>query len=400
MSRRNNNNHNNNNVDLSSLRLRWAFNYVKWMPSEEEWELALGLLDSVEKARICRFHRPLASGTLVGRFNPDAKASCAGRLLMLLMVENLFGFSWREAKFERTQHGKPFLRNIRRWHDMSALSLATTLSNPDAPATSSASPKTPSTRSSSSSSIDESLLSASEATSKQSDDGTATGTTTTNTTYDVHDARQLHPLLKRFPNFNFNVSHHGDWVVLATEPEYLVGVDVMKREWPRRTTIADFFRTMSDCFTEHEWSTIRGAGDEWRQLSSFYMHWTLKESYIKAIGIGLGLELQTADFTPSPASPATPERASLKLNGRAQPRWRFDIYEYLDQEHVVSVALGPPEEELPLEEESTTASGNKSEAVPSTKVAPQTDLATLSVPPFAIIQPQQLFDHGALSRAH
>ena len=34
------------------------------------------------------------------------------------------------------------------------------------------------------------------------------------------------------PNFSFNVSHQGQFAVLATEPEWQVGIDVMRVERP------------------------------------------------------------------------------------------------------------------------------------------------------------------------
>ena len=37
-----------------------------------------------------------------------------------------------------------------------------------------------------------------------------------------------------FPNFNFNVSHQGQYAVLAAEPEYQVGIDVMQIEKPSK----------------------------------------------------------------------------------------------------------------------------------------------------------------------
>ncbi len=37
-----------------------------------------------------------------------------------------------------------------------------------------------------------------------------------------------------FPNFNFNVSHQGQYAVLAAEPEYQVGIDVMQVEKPSK----------------------------------------------------------------------------------------------------------------------------------------------------------------------
>lgn len=33
---------------------------------------------------------------------------------------------------------------------------------------------------------------------------------------------------------NFNISHQGDYVVLAAEAQKLIGIDVMKVEWPRK----------------------------------------------------------------------------------------------------------------------------------------------------------------------
>ena len=37
---------------------------------------------------------------------------------------------------------------------------------------------------------------------------------------------------QHFPNFNFNVSHQGEYAVLAAESEYQIGVDVMQIEYP------------------------------------------------------------------------------------------------------------------------------------------------------------------------
>nr|XP_032645902.1 L-aminoadipate-semialdehyde dehydrogenase-phosphopantetheinyl transferase [Chelonoidis abingdonii] len=42
----------------------------------------------------------------------------------------------------------------------------------------------------------------------------------------VNDILDIHP------NFNFNVSHQGDYAVLAAEPELQVGIDIMKTNLP------------------------------------------------------------------------------------------------------------------------------------------------------------------------
>jgi 4'-phosphopantetheinyl transferase len=36
-----------------------------------------------------------------------------------------------------------------------------------------------------------------------------------------------------FPNFNFNVSHHGDYVAIASEPLCLVGIDIVSFDIPQ-----------------------------------------------------------------------------------------------------------------------------------------------------------------------
>ncbi|KAH3761155.1 4'-phosphopantetheinyl transferase superfamily protein [Pelomyxa schiedti] len=196
----------------------------------------------------------------------------------------------------------------------------------------------------------------------------------------------------KFPNFNFNVSHHGNWVVLASEPHDLVGVDVMKSEHPRGSeTVREFFQTMSNTMTPHEWAQIK-QGPLKQQLDSFYTFWCLKESYIKAVGIGLGFDLQRASFTllsdeaqaecTGTGTPHSPDdcfdddyffyggseddeeallrsssgefgarkprraagerhRATLKIDGVEQISWRFDV-EWLDPVHMTAVARGPP----------------------------------------------------------
>lgn len=53
----------------------------------------------------------------------------------------------------------------------------------------------------------------------------------------------------QLPNFNFNVSHQGDYAVLAAEPEVQVGVDIMKTDRPGKSLsllvlVKDVFTTV------------------------------------------------------------------------------------------------------------------------------------------------------------
>ncbi len=103
--------------------------------------------------------------------------------------------------------------------------------------------------------------------------------------------------------------------LLGIYPYFLhVGVDVMDIKVTGRQTISEFFDIMTNCFTPFEWRTIRKPNLERDRLEQFFIHWCLKEAYIKAgtlpllllvicsfshweVGIGLGFELQRAQFT-------------------------------------------------------------------------------------------------------
>ena len=139
------------------------------------------------------------------------------------------------------------------------------------------------------------------------------------------------------PAWNYNVSHHGTVVAIASDAHTLVGVDVVRfTDRPhRKTSIEDFFRAFADHFNPSEWVFIRGEEDEAIQYHRFYQLWSLKEAYIKAVGVGLGFSLLRAEFVQ-----ATSARWELYLDGQRAIGWHFTCTQ-LDSTHVVSVAYGP-----------------------------------------------------------
>ncbi|KAL0973439.1 hypothetical protein UPYG_G00203640 [Umbra pygmaea] len=144
-------------------------------------------------------------------------------------------------------------------------------------------------------------------------------------------------------DWSFNLSHQGDYAVLAAEQGLQVGVDVMKTTMPGSSSVPDFFRIMTRQFTEHEWSVIHGAGSEWKQLTMFYRHWALKESFIKAIETGLGFNLQRAEFHLTAelmAEGKVCSQTKMHLDGEVEDGWIFEE-SLLDADHHVAVALGP-----------------------------------------------------------
>lgn len=113
----------------------------------------------------------------------------------------------------------------------------------------------------------------------------------------------------------FNVSHQGSYTVLAgeinlpskTAGDLKLGVDVMKLEYSGGKKLSEFFRIMDRNFSKREWEEIRyekfnketGVGEKERerfQIEMFCRHWALKESYVKAIGVGIVVDLRSLDF--------------------------------------------------------------------------------------------------------
>lgn len=142
------------------------------------------------------------------------------------------------------------------------------------------------------------------------------------------------------PSWNFNVSHHGVLVAIASHPRRLIGVDVVELSERPRGPARDFFRAFERHFTEREWQFIRSAASSDTTTDAadgvferFYTLWSLKEAYIKAVGIGLGFELLRAEF-------AFNQRWQLSLDGVLAADWTFATTQ-LDATHIVSVALGP-----------------------------------------------------------
>ncbi|HVG13621.1 MAG TPA: 4'-phosphopantetheinyl transferase superfamily protein [Chitinophagaceae bacterium] len=87
------------------------------------------------------------------------------------------------------------------------------------------------------------------------------------------------------PYFNddldFNISHAGEYIICALSKTNKVGVDI---EHVIKVPVEDY----ESNFTDDEWEIIFSADD---MLYSFFEHWTKKEAFLKAIGMGLNTPL-------------------------------------------------------------------------------------------------------------
>lgn len=116
---------------------------------------------------------------------------------------------------------------------------------------------------------------------------------------------------------NFNLSHSDDMALYAVAHGRLVGVDIEHmREDFATLEIAERF------FSKEEFEALKAApGDQ--RTRAFFNCWSRKESYIKAIGMGVSYPLE--GFTVTLASNDAP--ASLKVYADATEAARWSMYD-------------------------------------------------------------------------
>ena len=116
-------------------------------------------------------------------------------------------------------------------------------------------------------------------------------------------------------NFHFNISHSGDYVVLATSDSE-IGVDIEK------ITIYEEAVAVR-CFTnaEQEWLKKQGNNE------AFFILWTAKESIMKGFGFGLSLPPESFCVLPIDDTPH-------QINGRV---WFFNWFKH--DGHVICLTI-------------------------------------------------------------
>lgn len=140
----------------------------------------------------------------------------------------------------------------------------------------------------------------------------------------------------KFPNFNFNVSHHGDYVAIASEPICLVGLDIVSCFIPGKETVLEFIHNFSSYFSSLEWEKIVNAGSDDDILDVFFRYWCLKEAFVKALGTGVGYKLDHVEFHHKDWTDIY-----VKVDGDKSKNWNFWLFE-LEGKHQVAIARGDP----------------------------------------------------------
>lgn len=98
------------------------------------------------------------------------------------------------------------------------------------------------------------------------------------------------PLVVHPAGVHLNVSHSGQWAVLAWD-DAPVGIDIEQMK------SIDVLHIAKHVFSSHEYERLSKQKED--RLEHFYTLWTLKESYIKMDGRGLSLPLDSFTIIPS-----------------------------------------------------------------------------------------------------
>lgn len=120
------------------------------------------------------------------------------------------------------------------------------------------------------------------------------------------------PFFNSPSGLHFNISHSGDWSVCAVST-LPVGVDI-ERIQPLDVNIA------KNVFTESEFERMTDFADKAEQLNYFYQIWTIKESYLKTLGLG---------FSKTPDSfGADIDNNQIRLTGNIERGYYFRQYNF------------------------------------------------------------------------
>lgn len=120
------------------------------------------------------------------------------------------------------------------------------------------------------------------------------------------------PFLVGLPDIHFNLSHSHGVAVCALCRDTDVGVDV--EDVGRRTD----FSIAGRFFSPAEADLVSKAPDAGKR-ALFFDIWTLKESYIKAVGKGLSIPLDSFSFNANESD----IQISFSHTGRVNPAWQF-----------------------------------------------------------------------------
>jgi len=136
---------------------------------------------------------------------------------------------------------------------------------------------------------------------------------------------------------SFNVSHSSNIMLCAISSDRQIGIDI-----EYISPDIDVYELADRFFSTQEAALLKSLPAEER-LESFYAFWTIKEAYLKAIGIGVANGLDSVDVPYSVV-----ESLVLGRKGKTETRWRNWWLKVLrpGPGYIASVAVEGPQLEL------------------------------------------------------
>ncbi len=146
------------------------------------------------------------------------------------------------------------------------------------------------------------------------------------------------PTLADAGEIAFNVSHSGDYVLVAVGRAAAIGVDV-----ERRRASFDVIGVGRQVFTPAEWASIAEAQHAQRTYR-FFRQWTFKEAVAKAAGLGLSLDLQRFEIAFSDEPPHLVSHGAAELGSASD--WRLEAIE-IEDGYCAALAVRAPAAKTP-----------------------------------------------------
>jgi 4'-phosphopantetheinyl transferase len=131
---------------------------------------------------------------------------------------------------------------------------------------------------------------------------------------------------------SFNLSHTRGLVACAIAQRIVVGVDI-----ERTDRVQDVLELAERFFSPLEIATIRDRPDDAARALAFVELWTLKEAFIKAIGVGLSQPLSSMTFVLSGC-----DLIEFTAPAGFDPRiWHFALFEPIPRVRLAVAACHP-----------------------------------------------------------
>jgi 4'-phosphopantetheinyl transferase len=156
---------------------------------------------------------------------------------------------------------------------------------------------------------------------------------TANQKSEIRNQKSSNPQIPPHHPLEFSLSHTRGLVVCAVALRDAVGVDL---EWPGREVARAELSRRFFAPAEADWLAALPATE---QRAAFFELWTLKEAFIKAVGVGMAMPL--ADFAFSLAGHDSATISFAKPHGERSAEWQFHRLR-LPGEHQAAVAIRRP----------------------------------------------------------